>query len=99
MAVGILNRFPEGAGANEYDAVQGKLGTKENPPAGLILHSAGELEGQFQVFDIWESREQYDQFVEERLRPAMKEAMGEEVYNQMPPAQNLEAKIHNYEIP
>jgi hypothetical protein len=96
MAVGIISRFPEGAGADEYDAVNAVLDPKGNPPAGGIFHCAGELEGRFQVFDVWESREDYDRFVEERLIPSMKQVMGEEAFAQMPDAEIVEAPIHNY---
>ena len=75
------------------------LDAKGSPPDGLIFHSAGELEGVFQVFNIWESREHFDRFREERLIPAMKEAMGEEMVAQMPEADYLEVKIHDYQIP
>jgi hypothetical protein len=99
MAIGLLNRFSEQAGAAEYDKVSAVVNTKGSPPDGLIFHSAGELEGVFQVFNIWESREHFDRFREERLIPAMKEAMGEEMVAQMPDADYLEVKIHDYQIP
>ncbi len=99
MAIGLLNRFSEQAGAAEYDKVSAVLDNQGNPPDGMIFHSAGELEGVFQVFNIWESREHFDRFREERLIPAMKEAMGEEMVAQMPDADYLEVKIHDYQIP
>ena len=99
MAIGLLNRFSEQAGAAEYDKVSAVLDIQGSPPDGLIFHSAGELEGVFQVFNIWESREHFDRFREERLVPAMKEAMGEEMVAQMPVADYLEVKIHDYQIP
>ncbi len=99
MAIGLLNRFSEQAGAAEYDKVSAVLDNQGSPPDGMIFHSAGELEGVFQVFNIWESREHFDRFREERLIPAMKEAMGEEMVAQMPDADYLEVKIHDYQIP
>lgn len=99
MAIGLLNRFSEQAGAAEYDKVSAAVDAKGNPPEGMIFHSAGELEGSFQVFNIWESREHFDRFREERLVPAMKQAMGEEAFAQMPEANYIEVKIHDYEIP
>lgn len=51
MAVGTTTRFSEGMGADQYDAVTEKLGLADEPPEGLIFHSAGELEGRFQVFN------------------------------------------------
>ncbi len=99
MAIGLVNRFSEGAGAEVYDKVSGVLDARGNPPEGMIFHSAGELEGVFQVFNIWESREHFDRFREERLVPAMIEAMGEEAVDQMPAADYIEVKIHEYVIP
>jgi hypothetical protein len=99
MAVGTITRFSEGMGAEQYDAVTGKLGLTDEPPEGLIFHSAGELEGRFQVFNVWESRENFDQFTTNRLRPAMVEVMGEEAVAALPDADVVDVAIHNYVIP
>ena len=100
MAIGLITRFPEGAGAAEYDAVQAKLDdAAAQSPDGLILHCAGELDGRFQVFDIWESREQHDAFRDGALKDAMIAAMGQERYDQMPEAERQQTEIHNYNIP
>jgi len=45
----------------------------ENPPDGMIFHSAGPIEGGWGVIDFWESREHFDRFVGARLQPAMAE--------------------------
>ena len=78
MAIGTITRFSEGMGAEQYDAVQAQMDIESKPVEGLIFHSAGELEGRFQVFNVWESRENFDRFETDRLRPAMVAAMGEE---------------------
>ena len=62
MAIGMITRLPEGVGAAQYDAVTGSIGIAQDPPDGLIFHSAGELEGRFQIFNVWESREQADRY-------------------------------------
>lgn len=99
MAIGMITRLPEDAGAAEYDAVSAKMDTANNPPDGAIFHCAGELDGRFQVFEIWESREHHNRFVEERLQPAIREVVGEEAYAAMPDAERVETQIHNYQIP
>ena len=99
MAVGIIQRFPEGMGAAEYDESSEKLDPASNPPKGLIFHCAGESEGRFQVFDVWESREDFDRFVEDRLLPVQKEMMGEEAFAQFPGLDIVDAPIHNYFAP
>jgi hypothetical protein len=98
MAIGTLTRFSEGLGAEQYDAVTEKMGLANEPPEGLIFHSAGELEGRFQVFNVWESREHFDSFVRDRLRPAQVDIMGEDRVAAMPP-EIVEIEIHRYLIP
>jgi hypothetical protein len=99
MAIAIINRLPEGVGAEQYDAIQGQLNLESDPPDGLLFHSAAELDGGFQVIDVWESRDDYERFRVERLRPAMVSAMGEELVAAMPDATPVEGPVHNYEIP
>jgi hypothetical protein len=99
MAIGTITRFSEQMGPEQYDAVQGKIDIEGEPVEGLIFHSAGELEGRFQVFNVWESREHFERFTADRLRPAMVEAMGEEKVAALPDADIVEASIHNYVIP
>lgn len=96
MAIGLIVRFPEAAGQAEYDAVSAEMDIKGNPPDGGIFHVAGTVDGQFQLFDIWESREHYDRFAEERLIPAQKTVMGEEAFSQLPDADITETTIHYY---
>jgi hypothetical protein len=99
MAVGILQRFPEGAGAAEYDVSSDMLDPASNPPEGLIFHFAAAYDGRFQVFDVWESREHLDRFVEERLIPMQKEMMGEEAFAEFPGLEIVEGPVHNYFVP
>lgn len=83
MAVAIIQRFPEGAGAAEYDPVAQRLDPASNPPEGLIFHCVGELDGRFEVLDVWETRADFDRFVEKRLIPVQKEVMGEQDWGEM----------------
>ncbi len=99
MAVGIINRFPEGVGADQYDAISGEMGIENEPPEGMIFHSAGELEGRFQVFNVWETPEHAERFVTDRLRPAQVEVIGEERLAELPDAEIVQVEIHNYFIP
>ena len=99
MAIGIINRLPEGVGAEQYDAISAEMGVETKPPEGLIFHSAGMLEGRFQVFNVWETPEHAERFVTDRLRPAQVAVMGEEVVAGLPDAENVQVDIHNYFIP
>jgi hypothetical protein len=62
--------------AELYDAVNEKAGVEESPPEGLLMHTAGEVDGQFQIVDVWESEEAADRFGSERLGPAVESVMG-----------------------
>jgi hypothetical protein len=99
MAVGTITRFPEGMGVDDYDAVSQKIGIKSEPPEGLIFHSAGEFEGTFQVFNVWETPEHFERFRTDRLRPAQVEVIGQERLAELPDAEIIQVPIHNYVIP
>jgi len=58
-----------------YEGVAAHVGLPGNPPAGLVLHTAGELEsGRVRIVDIWESEQAMRSFWPERLRPALEAA-------------------------
>ena len=99
MAIGTITRLPQGQGAEQYDAVSGQIGLAADPPEGLIFHSAGELDGRFQIFNVWETGEQSERFTRERIRPAMVAVMGEERVASLPEPEMVEVAIHNYLIP
>jgi hypothetical protein len=67
---------PEGTTAEMYDAVGKKLNIGDDPPSGLIVHAAGEVDGQWQVVEVWESVEDADRFATTRLMPAIAEVAG-----------------------
>jgi len=46
---------------------------EEDSPEGLIMHTAGQSEQGWYVYDIWESKEQFQRFVESKLGPALQE--------------------------
>ena len=80
MAVGVLAAAPEFT-RQVYDNITERMYghspmRADEAPEGLILHSAGQGEQGFYVYDVWESREAFDRFMEEKLGPAMAEAMG-----------------------
>jgi hypothetical protein len=58
-----------------YDAINERLDLENNPVDGLIVHTAGwdEDAGVFRIFDVWESREQGEAFMRERLQPILEE--------------------------
>jgi hypothetical protein len=95
MAVGLQLKFKDGT-QEQYDAIHSHLGIEENPPDGLIFHSAGPIEEGLGVLDIWESRGHFDRFQQDRLGPAIGE-LGEQA---MPnPPDIKEFPVHNYTKP
>ena len=76
-----------------YDKVSAKLDTEGNPPDGLIVHTASEVDGKLKIVDIWESEEQAERFGQERLGPAIMEIAGDQVGGPPEPDQ-----IQVYEI-
>ena len=74
MAVAVIQEFPiegDDRTTTNYDAVQEALGARDNPPPGGIVHTAGfdEEGGVFRIFDVWESREAWESFLNDRLMP------------------------------
>lgn len=67
---------------------------------GLLLHWAGELDGKWTVTDVWESREAYDRFREERLFPAIRSVSGVDPASGGGPQPTItEFEVHNYVKP
>jgi hypothetical protein len=54
-----------------YDGVRAALDIANDPP-----EWAGEVDGKWTVTDVWEARETYDRFREERLFPAIQKVSG-----------------------
>jgi len=46
---------------------------EDQSPDGLILHTAGQSEQGWYVYDVWESKEHFQRFVENMLGPALQE--------------------------
>ncbi|HWG09221.1 MAG TPA: hypothetical protein VN672_09460 [Solirubrobacteraceae bacterium] len=72
MAVGIRLKFAGGT-QEQYDAVHSHMDVDNNPPQGLIFHSAGPIDGGWGVIDFWESSEAFDAFLQGRLGAAIGE--------------------------
>jgi hypothetical protein len=79
MPIGALQMTP-GATQEQYEQVGEKMfGVRSSDfasaeaPDGLIMHSAGPTEDGWYVYDIWESEEHLQRFVQDRLMPALQE--------------------------
>jgi hypothetical protein len=82
MAVGLRIKF-DGGSQEQYDAVHDKVNVDQDPPEGLIFHSAGPIEGGWGVIDFWESRDAFDGFMQSRLQPAVQE-LGDRAFQGQP---------------
>jgi hypothetical protein len=57
------------------EAVSAEMGVRENPPPGLVAHVMTETADGVHIVDIWDSREQFETFQDERLMGAMGKVM------------------------
>lgn len=81
MPVAYLQEFEIQGGdtsTTNYDAVGAALDLKEAPD-GLLIHTAGfdRDAGVFRIFDVWESREHGEKFLNEKLMPIIERMAGE----------------------
>ena len=64
----------EGMQLADYDRVNEALKPDEDPPDGLILHTASGTDSGVRIVDVWESREAEERFRDGRLMPAVQQA-------------------------
>ncbi len=81
MAIAYIQEFPIVDGdtsTTNYDAVSKALNL-DAAPDGLIVHTAGfdHDKGVFRIFDVWESREAGQRFIDEQLTPILERFMAE----------------------
>jgi hypothetical protein len=73
MAVGIRIKLP-GITAEQFDAAHDQVNPDRSPPKGLLYHASGPIEGGWGIIDFWESRADFDAFMETRIGPGMEAA-------------------------
>ena len=59
-------------GVTEEMATKVDAEVGDAPVAGLIAHVSGPTAVGWRIIDVWESEEDYDRFVAERLNPALR---------------------------
>jgi hypothetical protein len=70
MAVAVIQEFEAAPG--EYQKVNEKIG--DAAPEGLIVHTVTDLGGdRWKLVDVWESAEDFQNFVQNTLIPAIAE--------------------------
>jgi hypothetical protein len=77
MAIVIVNDI-KGGSQEFYDQVNPKVMPGGNLPDGCQIHIAGPVDNGWRVITVWESEDQFEQFRNEKLIPAIREAGGED---------------------
>jgi hypothetical protein len=77
MAIVIVNEI-EGGSQDFYDQVNSKVLPGGNLPDGCQVHIAGPMENGWRVITVWDSDDQFQQFRDEMLIPAIRESGGED---------------------
>lgn len=70
MAIAVQLEF-NGATLDQYDQVLAKMGLQpggQGPP-GLTSHWVTKTPNGFRVIDVWQSKEQFEQFAQEKIGP------------------------------
>jgi hypothetical protein len=76
MATLVTATIP-GATSEMYDSIKEAMGLSAgNLPVGLLSHHAAFTDEGLLLFDVWESREKFEDFAAERLGPAMEQVTG-----------------------
>ena len=79
MAIAVLFENPDGSKEQYEDFSRKMFGgqlTPSEPIQGLIVHTAGAGKTGWRIFDAWESKADYERFMEQYVMPAM-EGMGD----------------------
>ncbi len=100
MADAIWIEFAAGGmDAELYDQVNARVNPPDQPPAGLMFHSAGPSpDGGWRIIDVWDSRATFDSFLESRVMPAVAEIVGEEAAAQGDMPRIVSWPVHNLEL-
>ena len=69
----VVSAISPGIDADRYEAVTDRVMPGDQLPEGCDLHIAGPVEQGWRVITVWDSREAFDQFREEKLLPAIRE--------------------------
>jgi len=97
MAIMLIQEFDveeDDRGTPNYDRVSEQLDVEANPPAGLIVHSAGFTgRGTFRIADVWESESDWEAFRDGRLAEVLKPMM--EGGEGSPPSAEYTYELHD----
>jgi len=69
----IMKMRWEGVTPEQYDEARKTVGWESNVPKGAIHHVAWFTDGGINVIDVWESAQDFNDFVEKRLMPGVQQ--------------------------
>jgi hypothetical protein len=76
MAIGVLFEIPGGT-KEQYEEMNQKMFGDEDPSPdvikGCLVHTAGPSQNGWRIFDVWETRADFDRFMNETVMPALGE--------------------------
>lgn len=73
MAIGLIFEGP-GVSQAQYEQVKDQVTPGNKAPPGLLYHAGGPTENGWCVMEVWESQEALDQFFQQKLGAALKQA-------------------------
>ena len=81
MSVAVVQDWVEeetDRSTTNYDAISERLRQQGELPAGLLVHTAGFTGNGFRIFEVWESREDFERFLNDRLMPLIQEVVSDD---------------------
>ena len=93
MPVCLILDFPELSVADR-DAVAKEINWPTEWQDGCYAHGAGNHNGGLRVVELWESRDHWEKFLQERLQRGIGEALGERAR----PPQITEVELERFEL-
>src|SRR5947207_3557880 len=70
LAVGIRIKLP-GVTKEQFDAAHDHINQDRSSPPGMLFHASGPVDGGWEVIDFYESRADFDAFLESRIQPGI----------------------------
>ncbi len=93
MAIGAILEF-DGFDPDFYDAVCEKANFPGDWPDGLLYHAAGPTGGGMRITDQWQSVEQFQQFMEGKIQPALQAVLSQRGTGPTGPPRTTIFEIH-----
>jgi hypothetical protein len=97
MTIVMIQEFPvseDDRSTANYDGISERLKAHDDPPRGLIVHTAGFTgQGSFRIADVWESEQDWQSFRDGRLAEALKPVL--ESGEGTPPSTEYTYELHD----